>query len=267
MSASNENKFDDAIAYERYVGRWSREVAKEFINWLALPAEQVWLDLGSGTGILSDVILQRAHPKQLIGVDSSQVYVELAQKQINDPRAHFQTGDANDLNLNTSFDVAVAGLLLNFVPSPQKAVHNMADLVKPQGLVAAYVWDYAGKMEMMRHFWDAAIAVDPSASELDAGKNFEICHPDNLKKCFEDEGLQSVEVTELDIIAIFQDLEDYWQPFLAAQGSVSKYLRSLNEEMRQSIYSQLKTQLPFEADGTIHLIMRAWAVKGRTLAS
>lgn len=260
-----ENKFDNPTAYERYVGRWSREIAKEFVNWLDVPLEQVWLDVGAGTGILSEVILQQTSPTKIIGVEPSQTYVELAQEQIKDPRVQFQVGDANDLDLSgTIFDIAVAGLVINFVPSPKQAIHNMARSVKTGGMVAAYVWDYADKMEMMRHFWDAAIRLDSSASELDSGKRFTICHPDNLKALFEGEGLKALDVAAIDVQAVFKDFDDYWQPFIAAQGSVSKYLRSLNHDAQNALRDQLQKQLPIEDDGTIHLIARAWAVKGLT---
>src|SRR5262245_37340933 len=175
---SGENKFDNATAYEMFVGRWSRKVAKEFVNWLEVLPERGWLDVGAGTGILTDVILQQANPEKVIGVDTSQAFIELAQKRINDSRVQFRLGDATNLDLGDMiFDVAVAGLVLNFVASPQQAVNNMVRHVKPGGLVAAYVWDYADKMEMMRHFWKAAIHVDPSAAELDSGKLFTITRP------------------------------------------------------------------------------------------
>jgi SAM-dependent methyltransferase len=262
MPSPSENKFDNAAAYELFVGRWSRKVAKEFVDWLAVPAQQVWLDVGSGTGILSNAILQQANPAKIIGVDTSQAFIELAQGNIKDPRAQFQLGDAVDLHVDINFDVAVAGLVLNFVASPQQAVANMSRLVKTGGLVAAYVWDYADKMEMMRHFWKAAITIDPSAAELDSGKLFTICRPDNLKSLFEGEGLKGVEVNSIDIQAVFKDFDDYWQPFIEAQGSVSKYLRGLDHETLDAISDQLQKQLPIEQDGSIPLVARAWAVKG-----
>ncbi len=210
MSPPTENKFDNATAYELFVGRWSRKVAKIFINWLDVPPGRTWLDVGAGTGIVSDVILQQASPAKVIGVDTSQAFIALAQEQVKDSRAQFYVGDATQLDLSdTGFDVAVAGLVLNFVASPQSAVNNMARLVKSGGLVAAYVWDYADKMEMMRHFWGAAIHVDPSAAELDSGKLFTICRPGPLTELFEGDGLKNVDVIPIDIEAVFKDFDDY----------------------------------------------------------
>src|SRR5688500_10230853 len=225
---SSENKFDNATAYELYVGRWSRKVAQIFIDWLAVPTGSTWLDVGAGTGILSDVILQQTSPAKVVGVDTAAAFIQLARERVKDARAEFHVGDAVQLDLSdTDFDVAVAGLVLNFIASPQSAVNNMARLVKPGGLVAAYVWDYADKMEMMRHFWGAAIHIDPSAAELDAGKLFTICRPGPLTELFEGVGLQDVAFIPIDIQTVFSDFDDFWLPFLEAQGSVSKYLRGL----------------------------------------
>lgn len=265
MINQTENKFDNATAYERYVGRWSREIAKEFISWVDVPPEQTWLDVGAGTGILSETILQQASPTAVIGIDTSQAYIELAQARVTDSRVQFQVGDVNNLDIrDVAIDAVVAGLVINFVDSPQRAIRNMVKTVKSGGLVATYVWDYADKMEVMRHFWDAAIKVDSSARELDPGKTCTICHPDRLKTLFDSEGLNTVDVVAIDIQAIFTDFEDYWQPFVAAQGSLSKYLRSLDNETRNAIHDQLERQLPIKDDGTIPLIARAWAIKGFT---
>jgi ubiquinone/menaquinone biosynthesis C-methylase UbiE len=135
-----ENKFDNAIAYELFVGRWSCKIAKEFIRWLAVPAERAWLDVGAGTGIVSDAILQQANPAKVVGIDTTQAFVTLDQERIKDPRAQFHVGDAQSLDfIDLDFDVSVAGLVLNFIPSAQQAVNNMVRLVKQDGLVAAYV--------------------------------------------------------------------------------------------------------------------------------
>jgi len=268
MQTQPKNRFDNATAYELYVGRWSRKIAKEFVDWLDVPTEYVWLDVGTGTGILSDIILKQANPSKVVGIDTSRAYIALAQEQVKDTRAQFKVGDANDLDLSdlsdSKFDVAVAGLVINFLPSPQLAIKNMVQSVKVGGMVATYVWDYADKMEMMRHFWDAAIRIDSTAIELDSGNQFTICHPDNLKALFEAENINSVDVSAIDIQTNFKDFQDYWQPFVAAQGSVSKYLHSLNEETLNALQDQLRKQLPIETDGSIHLIARAWAVKGLT---
>ena len=255
--------FGNAAAYDGYVGRWSRLVARQFIAWLNLASGLEWLDMGAGTGLLTLVILKEASPAKVVGIDSSAAYIEVARQRVRDDRAEFMVGDASSAIEPAQFDVAVAGLVLNFVPSAEQAAKNMATAVRSGGTVAAYVWDYGGRMEMMRHFWDAAIAVDPSAKDMDAGGRFDICKPDNLRALFQDIGLTDVEVMPIDVQTHFSDFNDYWLPFLAAQGSVSKYLRGLSEETLNAVRNQLQIQLPTADDGSIPLIARAWAVKGQ----
>ncbi|MEZ4669869.1 MAG: class I SAM-dependent methyltransferase [Anaerolineae bacterium] len=264
MKPDNGSIFSNAKSYEDYVGRWSRLVARKFISWLDIAPERVWLDVGAGTGTLTQVILQSTSAAKIVGIDLSEDYTAYARQHVRDERVEFRVGDALSQNVDQAdFDVAVAGLVLNFLSSPQEAVKSMVQALKAGGTAGAYVWDYSGQMEMMRHFWDAAIKVDPTAREMDAGQRFTICNPDNLRALFQSVGLEATEATAIDIETEFENFDDYWLPFLGAQGSVSKYLRGLSDETRIALREQLKLQLPTADDGRINLMARAWAVKGQ----
>jgi SAM-dependent methyltransferase len=249
--------------YEPYVGRWSRRVAREFLNWLAVPERKDWLDVGCGTGALTQTIVEQANPNSVVGLDSSPGYIEYAKARSASPRASFEIGDAYSLPVDTaSRDAAVAGLVLNFVPQPQRAVAEMARVVRPGCIVAAYVWDYAGKMELMRYFWDAAVALDPAAKELDEGRRFPLCQPKPLAELFGQAGLSEVEVRPTDVATDFRDFDDYWSPFLGGQGPAPGYAMSLSEERRATLRDRIRSALPVAKDGSIHLIARAWAIRG-----
>lgn len=134
-------------AYEPYVGRWSRRVAQGFLNWLAVPPGNRWLDVGCGTGALSQTILKLTAPFEVTGIDRSEDYVTFARGQLQDERVFFEVGDARALPVKTAtYDAVVSGLVLNFIPQPDQMVAEMARVTKPGGVVAVYVWDYAGKM-------------------------------------------------------------------------------------------------------------------------
>jgi SAM-dependent methyltransferase len=164
--------------YNAYVGRWSRLVARELLAWLDIPAERDWLDVGCGTGALTQTIIEHAHPRSVTGVDPSPAFIEFARAQVADERARFEVGDGQALAFSAErFDAAVSGLVLNFVPDPHRAVGEMKRTVRSGGTVASYVWDYAGEMQLMRYFWDAAVELDPAAAELDEGKRFPIAEP------------------------------------------------------------------------------------------
>jgi hypothetical protein len=138
----------------------------------------------------------------------------------------------------------------------------MARVTRPGGLVAAYVWDYAEGMQLMRRLWDAAVALDPAARALDEGQRFSMTDPKALRAHFEGAGLQGVEVRAIDIATVFRDFDDYWMPFLAGQGPAGAYVAGLEDSGREALRARLQTTLAAAADGSIHLDARAWAVRG-----
>ena len=255
-------------AYEPYVGRWSRLVAREFLAWLAVPPERGWLDVGCGTGALSATVLAVASPATLTGLDASEGFVGYAREQVQDSRVAFQTGDAQSLPFESAtFDAAISGLVLNFLPQPERGAAEMARVTRPGGVVAAYVWDYAGEMQLMRHFWNAAAALDPAAADLDEGRRFPICQPEPLAGLFQAAGLAEVETRAIDVPTVFSDFDDYWSPFLGGQGPAPSYAMSLDEDRRASLRNQIRAHLPLASDGSIPLMARAWAARGRVPAS
>jgi len=247
--------------YERYVGRWSRQVAPRFLSWLSIPPARKWLDVGCGTGALCAAIVDQCAPSSVAGVEPSEGFLRTAQENLAG-RATLHQGSATAIPLgDASVDVVVSGLVLNFVPDQRAALVEMARVTTQGGTIAAYVWDYAGKMELMRYFWDAAKALDPNAAKLDEGPRFPICRPEALKELFASAGLGAVEATSLDIPTPFADFDDYWQPFLGGQGPAPAYAMSLDETARAQLRDRIKARLPAAADGSISLVARAWAVR------
>ena len=250
-------------AYEPYVGRWSRIVASQFLKLLRVPEGSRWLDVGCGTGALTQTILRDTAPQAVEGVDRSEGYVAYIRKKVTDSRATFKIGDAQALPVETSvYDAVVSALVLNFVAKPELAVREMVRAAKPGGLVAAYVWDYAGKMQFMRHFWNAAAALDPAAAQLDEGRRFPLGNPGPLASLFQSAGLSQVEVQPIDIWTDFKDFDDFWLPFLGSQGPAPGYVRNLDEAGKTTLRERIRLSLPFALDGSIPLMARAWAVCG-----
>ncbi|MEN2736238.1 class I SAM-dependent methyltransferase [Microbacterium sp. X-17] len=248
--------------YEQYVGRWSRRVAPLFLDWLSAAERLGWVDVGCGTGALTAAILDGCAPASVVGVDPAEGFVAAARERLGD-RATFLLGDAAGLPLrDASADAVVSALVLNFVPAPRAAVQEALRVARPGGTVAAYVWDYAGRMDLMRRFWDAAAALDPAASRLDEGPRFPLARPDALAALFGLAGCAEVATTAIDIPTVFADFEDYWTPFLGGQGPAPAYAMSLEASAREALRARLEKTLPREADGSIALMARAWAVRG-----
>jgi SAM-dependent methyltransferase len=258
--------WDSGDRYDAYIGRWSRLVGRQFIAWLDPRAGLDWLDLGCGTGVLTTIVLEGAQPGSIVGVDPSSAFIEHARSTIQDPRARFTLGDAQRLPLeDATVDAAVSGLVLNFVPDPGRAVAEMRRATRTGGIVAAYVWDLAADMQLIRRFWEAATAEDPAVAVLDEASRFPLAARAPLQELFQAAGLGSVESMALDVPTIFRDFDDLWTPFLGGQGPAPGYVASLEAGARDRLRERLRGSLSTEADGSIHLIARAWAVRGLRL--
>jgi SAM-dependent methyltransferase len=259
---SHLDAWKHGASYEQYVGRWSRCVAPQFLAWLRIPSGQRWLDVGCGTGALCAAILNNCAPSSVIGVEPSQGFLAKAQEQLAG-RVVLRQGTAAQVPLNDStVDVTCSGLVLNFLPDPSAALAEMKRVTCYGGTIAAYLWDYAEKMELIRFFWEAALELDPEAVRMDEGARFPMCNPEALTLLFENSGLRAVEVIAIDIPTLFADFDDYWSPFLGGQGPAPAYAMALDSAMRQRLRDRLQQRLPVQADGSISLTARAWAVRG-----
>ena len=248
--------------YERFMGRWSRLIARAFVHWLSPAPALHWLDVGCGTGALSEAVLTHASPASVLAVDPSEGFIAFAKRTLTDSRITFRVGDA--LNLppeSRPIQVAVSGLVLNFIPDPVAALRAMRRALQPDGVIAFYVWDYGGKMEMLRYFWDAVTALDPHARALDEGVRFPVCQPAPLRQVCEQAGLRHIEVSGLDAVMTFADFADYWSPFLGGQGPAPGYVAGLGVTGRTALEERLRTTLPIREDGSFGLSARAWAVR------
>lgn len=251
-------------AYERYIGRWSRPVADQFVGWLAVPPGQRWLDVGCGTGALSQAILRRSAPASVIGVDPIEAFLARARAELTDPRASFQVGSAAETGVpDGAADVVVAGLVLNFVPDVGAALGEWRRVLAPGGVVGAYVWDYVHGMEFIRRFWDAAVAVDPAAVALDQGRQPGVATEGQLDAAVRAAGFVAVETGSVGTPTVFADFDDLWIPFTGGTGGAPGYVATLDDAHRDAIREQLRRSIIAEPDGSIHLEARAWAVRGR----
>lgn len=234
-------------------------VAREFLRWLDASAGGRWLDVGCGTGELCRAVVAVASPEAVTGIDPSEGFLEYARRQGGG--IEYRSGDAESLpSEDGAFDAVVSGLVLNFVPEPARGASEMVRVTRGGGVVGAYVWDYAGEMQFMRHFWDAAVELDPAAAEKDEGNRFPVCQPDRLAELFA--GAEEVRTHAIDVPTTFPSFDDLWLPFLAGTGTAPSYVASLSDEAREFLKERLRSRLPIQKNGSIELVARAWAVKG-----
>jgi SAM-dependent methyltransferase len=265
IGTARHDAWQSGANYDAFMGRWSRRIAPLFLERLDAPEGLDWLDVGCGTGALSEAVLARCRPESVIGFDPSDDFVARAVEMLRDPRATFRVGDAQDLPVESfSRDIVVSGLVLNFVPDRAKALAEMKRVTRPGGRVGFYVWDYpGGGMEFLRAFWDAATELDPGAAELAEGRRFADCEPAALTGLATAAGLTSIRCEHIETPALFRDFDDFWLPFTRGAGPAPGYCASLDPEARDRLREALSARLPYGDDGTIALKLRAWAVRAR----
>ena len=247
--------FSASDGYERFMGRWSRRLAPLFVTFARITEGDRVLDVGSGTGALS-AAAAAIESVQVTGIERSAAYVAYAREHVD---GRFEVGDALALPFSDdAFDRALSMLVLNFVPDPAAALQQMIRVTRPCGVVAAAVWDYGDGMQMLRTFWDAAVALDPDAAPRDE-RHMPLCTHGALAELWRMHGLQDVDEQPLTIEMKFASFDDYWQPFRCGQGPAGVYVSSLAESARHALESRLHERL---GDTGFRLEARAWAVSG-----
>jgi len=255
------DRWQDAAAYDLFMGRWSRALARELLAWLDVPGGSTWLEIGCGTGSLTRAICELTEPSAVVACDAAPDYVSHCREQLRfEPLTVVAVPPSGYPARAGGFDAVVSSLVLNFLPSPVDALVGMREACAPGGRVAACVWDYAEGMEFLRRFWDAAAALDAAAAALDEGRRFPLCRPEPLRAAFEAAGLESVRVAPIEVATAFASFDDFWAPFVGGPGPAPGYVATLDERARRRLVDRLRDTLGSERP--IALRARAWAASG-----
>jgi SAM-dependent methyltransferase len=249
-------------AYDVFMGRWSSRLAPLLVQFATVIDGDDVLDVGSGTGSLAAAVAAAAPSCRIVGIDRSEPYVAVARARHHSPRIRFEVGDAQQLPFGDArFDRTLSLLILNFVPDPGQALQEMIRVTRPGGTVAAAVWDYGDGMEMLRVFWDEAIALDPRADAKDE-RHMPLSRAGELAALWRAHHLKNVSDTPLTIETQFPSFEDYWSPFLQQQGPAGAHATALSTDDREQLELRLRRRLlGNRPDGPITLRARAWAVR------
>jgi len=265
MIASSTFVAADGDGYERLMGRWSRLLARPFLDFVGLADGERVLDVGCGTGHLARAVAAGSRPAAVHAVDLSRAYIEHARRHTQDARVRYDVGDACGLAFaDHSFDRVLSMLVLHFVPQAAQAIAEMRRVARPGGVVAACVWDVRGGFVANRLFFDTAAALDPRAVERRA-RNYTrpMTRPGELVQAWRDSGLSDVTGTALAMRMDFSSFDNYWAPYAGKDGPGAEYVASLNDAERATLQAAVcAAYLDGEADGPRSYAATAWAVKG-----
>lgn len=249
-------------AYEAFMGRWSRHVAPQFLEWLGMDEGLNWLDVGCGTGVLSQIILDLCAPASITGIDPLDKYIACAQA-FNDAIS-FQVGDMQDLPFDAgAFDRTVSALCIKFVPDKARGIAELARVTRIGGTVALYDWDLSNEGNMTRHFWQAVAETLPELTEERTKHRAAKAAPEEMIDYFEAAGLRNVETRLFNFTAHFENVDAYWAPLAGNEQNVGRFCRTLSADQLSAIRKGLETALPVTANGSIAYEGRAWAIRGQ----
>lgn len=253
--------FNDGAAYERIMGQWSRKVGAPFLEWLAVPPGQSWLDVGCGNGAFSEVIQTQAAPLSLTGLDPSEGQIIYARNRTAAQPARFLVGDAQALPFGEAgFDAAVMALVIAFVPDPARAVAELARVTRPGGLVATYMWDLPGGGLPLAPLYRTMKSM---GTTLDMPPSAEVSRREALAELWQGAHLQQVETQVIRIAVTFRDFEEFWNTMTPTVGPQAKVMAALDAPVRDELRQRLRASLPTAPDGSIAYESVANAVKGR----
>jgi SAM-dependent methyltransferase len=255
--------FAASAGYERFMGRWSRLLAPPFMTFAGVKNGDRVLDVGTGTGSLAAAVESSMPGSEIVGVDPSEGFIAYAQKHVASNRANFEVGDAQALKFkDAAFDDTLALLVMNFIPDPSKAVAEMRRVTRPQGVVSACVWDYDAGMQMLRFFWDEAVAIEPAIEPKDE-RHMKLSHQGELGDLWRKAGLIDVREQPLVINQAYSSFNDYWEPFTKGAGPGGAFVVSLSQDRRQQLEARMRKRLLGDRqDGPFTLTARAWCVRG-----
>lgn len=256
-TAAPAHRFDDSTAYERFMGAWSRAATPIFLDWLAAPRQARWLDLGCGTGALSECIIASQAPAEVHAVDPARAQVEAAARKL-DKRVTFEVGRAESLPFGSGrFDVVASALVINFIADRPQAAREMRRVACGGGLVGGFVWDFANERsptwpmrEALRRMGKAVPDVPGTSESTEAA----------LRRLFVDAGFEAVATTVYEVTVSFTDLESYWESQTPGYSPVTQFIRAMSESDRALLRRTLHDVVP-RRGGRIEYAARANAVK------
>jgi ubiquinone/menaquinone biosynthesis C-methylase UbiE len=260
-SSSPDRFFTDGAAYDQLMGRWSRRVGEVFLEWINVPKNLRWIDIGCGTGVFTEELIRHCSPASVIAIDPSADQLAFARERPGLAIAEFSVGDAQDIRFeDNSFDIAVMALVLHFVPDPYKALAEMARVVRPGGWMTSYVWDYeiGGSPTAPLVAALASLGFGSPAPPSAKATSLPV-----LQELWQSAGASEIETRVIPIPVTFASFDEFWRSLSGPVGPVGKAIAEMSGDSVERLRSRLQERAPIQADGRVVYQARANAIKGR----
>jgi SAM-dependent methyltransferase len=244
-----------ADAYDRFMGRYSSQLAPQLADLAEVRAGQRVLDVGCGPGALTAELIGRVGGEAVCAVDPSESFVAAARAR--HPGVDVRRASAELLPFaDAVFDAALAQLVVHFMADPVAGLREMKRVTTPGGIVAACVWDHAGGRAPLSVFWQAARDLDPGVEDESDLAGVREGH---LGELFVDADLAAVDETSFQAAGRFASVEEWWEPFTLGVGPAGAYAQSLDQQSRNRLLARCTQLLPAPP---FTLTTWAWAARG-----
>ena len=255
------HSFVDSAGYERLMGRWSRAVGPVFLDWVAPPSGACWLEVGCGTGIFTELLLDTCSPAAVFAVDPAQAQIDHASRQPVAQRANFRVADAQALPFpDATFDVVASALVINFIPDRRRALSEMRRVARACGIVAGYVWDFAAELSPSGPFRRGMRQFGADVPELPGTRDSSL---GALNSLFEQAGFERIAAKSIEVTLPYSDFDDFWQAQTTSYSPTTKIIAAMTNSERVRLMEAVRAGLPVCPDGRIEYSARANAIKAR----
>jgi ubiquinone/menaquinone biosynthesis C-methylase UbiE len=249
------HSFDDGEAYEQFMGRWSHEIGKAFLTWLQPPEGAHWLDVGCGTGIFTELISDTCAPASVIAIDPSESQIARARTQVTRTKTEFHLADAQELPFpDKSFDIVASALVVNFVPNKARAMSEMRRVVRPGGLIAACVWNFAAELSPSGPLRRAMRRIGIEAPPI---PGTDTSSPAVLADLLEKAGLKGLNTDSIEVAVSFRDFDDFWHSQTPHYAPTTSVIAAMSLRDRLRLMEAARDYLQPLCDGVGY---SAWAI-------